>query len=107
MVKRIELNKTEAEAPEQLQGLKDGGHTIIECSACGAPLVDIWVTRPDEDYDWSLEANCPHCGDHSFVVEVHGGFHQGHTDYTTVVSFDTNGETIVFETKKGKKEYVQ
>jgi len=57
--------------------LKDGGHKMIKCSACQAPLNDIWITRPDKKYEWKIVSECPHCDDTSFVVVVQGQFHLG------------------------------
>jgi len=67
---------SENDVPE-FKGLKDGGHHHIRCSNCNAPLVDVWITRPDEDVVWSLQFNCVHCEDHSFIQTVKGGFHIG------------------------------
>lgn len=57
--------------------LADGGHSYLSCSDCNAWLVDVWVTRPNEEMVWKLQAECPFCGDRSFVTELKGGFHYG------------------------------
>lgn len=65
-------------------GLKDCGHTILKCSACAKPLVDIWLIKPDATKEpWRIRALCCYCGDKSFIHEVHGmynyaGIHKPH-----------------------------
>lgn len=65
-------------------GLVDGGHVYIRCSNCEAILMDIWRTSPDainpltkKPFLWKIRANCPFCGDHSFITEVAGLIHAG------------------------------
>ena len=58
-------------------GLQDAGHVYLDCSACGALLVDIWSTDPNQDFTWKVRANCPFCGDKSYEKEVKGLFHYG------------------------------
>lgn len=54
-------------------GLEDGGHTILSCSNCKRELVDIWVTSPKIKQTFKYQANCPFCGDKSYVKDVEGG----------------------------------
>lgn len=96
--------------------IKDYGHTYIKCSNCDAPLVDIWVVDKDFPVTWKLKANCPHCGDHSFLYEIKGRYYygpgyknmdkddtQGDKDkiYTTIEGFDDDGSIVLINTKKG------
>ncbi len=68
--------KTE-EPQEKKTALQDGGHVYVSCSNCDACLMDIWITRPNETEVWNVIAECPFCGDKSYMVEIHGGFHPG------------------------------
>ena len=65
-------------------GLKDGGHVILACSACGKPLVDIWIIKADainpntgKVLEWKMVALCCYCGDRSFQETVHGRYALG------------------------------
>lgn len=59
------------------KGIKDGEKFFIECSACCAPLMEIWVTQPNVPIVNFLKVNCAHCGDSSFEVQIYGKFHFG------------------------------
>jgi DNA-directed RNA polymerase subunit RPC12/RpoP len=54
-------------------GLEDGGHIFLTCSNCKSKLVDIWVTSPQIKAKFKYQANCPFCGDKSYIKEVEGG----------------------------------
>lgn len=54
------------------QGLKDGGHVILKCSACDKPLIDLWVIKPDAPVQQVYQAKCCYCGDRSFQQTVKG-----------------------------------
>lgn len=65
-------------------GLRDGGHVILSCSACGKPLVDIWVVKADavnpvtgRPFEWKVVALCCYCGDRSFQQTVRGRYALG------------------------------
>lgn len=70
--------------------LDDGGHTIIECSACGRSLCDIWVQRPTIKITSDIVANCGHCGDKAFMVTIKGQFCVGVTDETIMSDMRTD-----------------
>lgn len=79
----LKLTKDEPREVEP-RGLEDGGHVIVRCSNCNAGLLDIWRTLPHavnprtgKVFQWKVRANCPFCGDRSFVTEVEGVFHVG------------------------------
>jgi hypothetical protein len=108
----VKLKEEEVE-DTGVEGLKDNGHVIIECSNCNAGLVDIWKTRPYEPHSWKVKANCPFCGNSSFTKEIKGGFHQGGMALskedepdedsavsTVVENFEIEGDTFVFNVKK-------
>ncbi len=60
----------------------------LTCSSCAAPLVDI--IKRDDTISGKLSkliANCPHCGDKSYVKTISGDFFIGHTDYTEYTGF--------------------
>ncbi len=104
-------------------GLKDGGHTILECSACGKPIADIWSIKKDainavtkKPFEWKCVAVCCYCGDRSFPQTVqgriaHGGYGVNIPDpdggaddahiFTKVIRVETEGDTLVFHTAKG------
>lgn len=59
-------------------------HKYLVCSACDATLVDIWVVKPDlinpltgKPFVWRMQANCPFCGDQSYITEVVGKYFPG------------------------------
>lgn len=98
--------------PERIpEGLRDGGHTYINCSNCRAILLDVFVTRPHEPDVWKVKATCPFCGDESFIHEIQGGFHAGGFGVikpdnvdddipSTIVSDIEIGDCIVYRTAK-------
>jgi hypothetical protein len=77
---------------EDIKGsfLDDGGHTIIECSACGKRLCDIWVQRPTIRISSDIIANCGHCGDKAFQVTIDGQFSVGVTEDSLVADMRTD-----------------
>lgn len=102
--------------PLEDQNLVDHGHVYIKCSNCLAPLVDVWLIDKELDIRWKLKAECPHCGDYSFVYDIQGRYYlgpgyenmdkndvEGDKDkiYTTLDTFDNNGSIILIKTKKG------
>lgn len=92
--------------------MKDGGHVYVCCSACGAGLVDCWRNRPNEPERWVVQANCPFCGDHSFQVEIVGGFaHVGicnvvnddeYSQSTKIDDLTVKGNSIVYQVEKAE-----
>lgn len=58
-------------------GLEDCGHILLQCSNCNAYLCDIWITKKDAPLKWSGRAECPFCGDFSFLKEWQGLFAPG------------------------------
>lgn len=54
--------------------LHDGAETLLKCSGCDKPLVFVWANQPNLDVDFKVRADCCYCEDHSFPIEVHGGF---------------------------------
>ena len=92
--------------------LKDGNKITLKCSSCNKKLVNIWITRPDESYVWKIRAKCCYCDDHSFDLEVKGGFHFGgycevtnpntedETFYTCVTKHEVENDRIVLYTEK-------
>jgi hypothetical protein len=102
----IELQKAVGVARNPL--VKDGGHVILECSACNAKLVDLWVTKPTLNVETSFVAICCYCGDKSFATIVKGGVHIGgyaHPDWpdvpiTKFKNVEIKGEVAYVETEK-------
>ena len=86
-------------------GLEDGGHVILKCSNCDAPLINLWITTPNLETEMPVQADCPHCGDHSFKQTINGGFHIGSTDYTVHIDSETLDDRVLFKTHKGSKEW--
>lgn len=69
------MSENKKENVNETATLKDGGHVYLKCSSCRKELVDIWITRPDEPFQWKFKAHCCYCGDESFAHEIKGGFH--------------------------------
>lgn len=80
---KVEVQRAES---KEVQGLKDGGHKVISCSSCRKPLVDVWITRPLEDFSQKVIATCPYCQDRSFLETIEGGFHIGGFENKTVIA---------------------
>lgn len=108
--------------PKEKLGLKDGGHVYIPCSNCDAILMDVWRTMPDainphtgKTFFWQLSANCPFCGDKSYLIPVEGIFHPGgygrmkednpedDIPSTIIDNFTTDGDKVTFEIKKANE----
>lgn len=86
------------------KGLVDGGNTVVYCSNCRAPLVQILVTQPDINFTTSYKAKCCWCNDKSFIVKIKGGgICLGHTEYSQFVDFAEEGECTIIQTHKGDK----
>lgn len=99
------LNKVEDTKDRTPKGLKDGGSRLICCASCKAPLVNIWVTRPDEDTKVTVnKIKCPYCSDSSFKTEIKGGFHYEGTDYTDVAMIEWTN-CLNFTVVRGQKKY--
>lgn len=105
-------------------GLKDGGHIILCCSACGERLVDVWLIKVDakdpstgQPLKSKGKAKCWKCGDESFPAEWRGRWALGafgedvvNSDptgandskiTTKTVRIDTAGDMLIFSTMKG------
>lgn len=67
----------------------DGAHNIIECSACGKKLCDVWVYRPTIKLRSTIVARCGHCGDKAFAVVIKGQFSIGHVDGSVMSDMST------------------
>jgi len=76
------------------QKLEDVDHIIVKCSSCDKALVEIWVVSRDS-VDSKIVANCPFCGDKSFIYEINGQFLLGHMDDTVIVDTDVDDNNIV------------
>jgi hypothetical protein len=91
----------------EVTGVVDGPHYEFDCSKCGAPLADLWVTAPDADITWNFVAECCHCGDRSYAKEVKGAFSAGSSErsakYTIIEDYDYSSDPIVIKTHKVKQ----
>lgn len=72
----------------------------LYCSNCNKVLMEIWVMRPDEKnpatgepLKTQVSADCPFCGDHSFIKDIIGGFAPG--GYSLPKEDDENDEIPV------------
>jgi len=63
----------------------DGKHLIVSCSRCRKALCDIWLTQPELEVYSKVVALCDYCGGRSYEQDVHGKFHLGITDDSTLV----------------------
>ena len=91
--------------------IEDGKKTIIKCSRCEAELVEIWIIRPKAKISTTITAECPHCGDKSFGVQIEGQYCIGNIESGKTVMIDTPTkttnlgdrlvQTIVVKTEKG------
>jgi hypothetical protein len=97
-------------------GLINAGNILLRCNICRAPLVDVWITRPNEGVDipgfnrrveWDLQADCPHCGNKSPKKRILGGFMLGDTEYTRYIDFPEEDGVIHIKTVKVKNYGVQ
>jgi ribosomal protein L37E len=100
------LNRQERDlANYKFHGHKLHASHTLTCSACGAPLVTIIVSKPDLNVTLKYRADCPHCGDHSFPKEIKGGIFLGTTDDSPVTipeRIDPQGEIVHIRTMKAR-----
>lgn len=94
----------------------DGGDVFVYCSECNAPLAELWITRPEMKIKSEVVAECPHCGDKSYITELQGKFHLGQTECTSIVNQELEMDTladgtllqkILLKTVKGDEPYEQ
>lgn len=52
--------------------ITDATSVYLSCSNCEAKLVEIVVTHKFEKELWKVRAECPFCGDKSYVVGIAG-----------------------------------
>jgi len=78
------IYEKEDKVKEVSETLENGGVTLIKCSNCDKPLIEVWHTRPKETLnghplEWLIQASCCYCQDKSYITKVTGGFHpKGH-----------------------------
>jgi len=93
--------------------IEDGSKVIIKCSNCEEALVEIWVVRPNAQMLSKIVAECPHCGDKSFLEEISGQFCVGKVEsgrtllIDTPTTYDTSEsgmliQNITIKTEKGE-----
>jgi len=110
-IPHLDWNYTPPE--EKKEPIVNGEAFFINCSNCGAPLVQIWVTGPEAKVKTKMVAMCPHCGDKSYIKEIMGSFYIGFCKYTVMIDSDyeygKDGEYItqqvVIKTAKGDVKY--
>ena len=54
--------------------IEKGDKTLVKCSNCDRPLLNILHTDPTAQFELAIKATCP-CGDSSFPITVKGRFH--------------------------------
>lgn len=86
-------------------GLEGETHTILVCSNCDVPLVDILTTNPEFDAEMTFQAMCCYCGDHSFEQAVQGRVYIGSTDYAVFETDEVKDGVTILHTAKGRKEW--
>ena len=86
-------------------GLKNESHTILVCSNCDVPLIDILTTNPEFDAEMIFQAICCYCGDHSFETRVHGRVYVGSTEYAVYETDELVDGVTVLHTQKGRQEW--
>lgn len=67
---RVQVERTEIHT-KQFREIPELAPLPLECSKCGVVLLNLYKTA-DADITLSFQADCPFCGDHSFVVQVRG-----------------------------------
>lgn len=77
----LKLNRTDLEN-HKFRGLANHGNHVLKCSACGVDLVEIILVDPEIPVTFKYRADCPHCYDHSFPLELTGRIIIGHTEHT-------------------------
>lgn len=90
----------------------DGETIIVKCSSCKIELAEIWMIRPSAPITSDIVAECPHCGDKSFKINVSGQYCLGHVESGKTLIVDTptdfekleNGvikQNVLIKTRKG------
>lgn len=83
-----------------VEGKAEQEHIRIDCSNCNKPLVDLWLIHPIEQ-TFRLRANCPYCGDKSFIKEINWRFHIGPpNDSLSCTSINYGEELITINVEK-------
>lgn len=68
--------------------LQDGGKTVISCSSCGKPLIEVWIIQSKFPMQSQVYAQCPYCGDHSFIQKFKGKICLGHLENTVIIDME-------------------
>lgn len=97
MSANLHLRKRDLEN-HQFIGLVEHSHNYLRCSQCGERLVDVMVTEPNIDVEFAYQADCPHCGDHSFPIKIKGGVHIGPVDRSMHTDVEDEGDNIYIRT---------
>ena len=97
----------QADKDREFKGLKKLAEYIIKCSACNAPLVNVLITqKTDDDQEIKFRADCPHCGDKSYIKPITGaGWFLGFTDFTEYTDFIDENDVVNIKTVKGAKTW--
>jgi len=94
--------------------LNERGRVPIRCSNCDAPLCEVLMIGNSQQPEWKIKAECPHCGDMSFIHKVCGRFQLGagafdvneedSEIYTIIVDYkiDYENDVLIVKTAKGK-----
>lgn len=83
-------------------------HHLFNCSNCEAPLADIDVSYPNENFQFNFIVECPHCGDKSYQKTISGIFSIGPSpeseSYTQIVDYDmdANPNYVLVKTQQLK-----
>lgn len=103
----LKMTQRDLEAHE-FKGLEDHETHLLRCSACGEALLEVKVVKPKTPVTLQYQADCPHCGDHSFPLELKGEVLIGHTAKVTWTATDMQGSKATLHTtlneRKGKSD---
>lgn len=83
----------------------DGQKTVVKCSMCDCPLVEIWETNPELDQKQKIRAQCPYCFDKSYIFEVIGGFYLGFTDFAVYSDIESIDDLMLIKMIQGEKKW--
>jgi hypothetical protein len=94
------INKERDLANHKFKGIVNAGEHVLQCSACGRDLIKVLVVRPKIPMTLNYRADCPFCGDHSWMVPITGGVVFVVTDHVINTTTDIEDDNVFIRTMK-------
>jgi hypothetical protein len=87
------------------ENLIDGKHHTFRCRRCDAPLIEIWVVRPNDPISNQIIVECAHCGGRSNPQTIEGMFtiepiEEKGIIYSGILNVDYESNPMIIQTQK-------